>query len=112
MSATETVTRECGKCYGTGYIEAYAGIANGQCFTCGGSGNVFTTVAKEKANKAAAARRAKKNEARKEATVSSRIATRKANGWTLQEHHEDTCLCGEWEDCTKEYGVAADWASA
>lgn len=28
----------CGKCEGKGFLSHYAGIANGTCFSCGGSG--------------------------------------------------------------------------
>lgn len=30
----------CPKCNGSGYIDAYRGIANGVCFTCNGAGKV------------------------------------------------------------------------
>lgn len=40
-TATATqATCECYKCSGTGYIAAFAGIANGECFRCAGTGRV------------------------------------------------------------------------
>lgn len=35
---TKTVTCDCHKCGGSGYIAAFSGIANGTCFTCNGTG--------------------------------------------------------------------------
>ena len=35
-----TIKCECLKCGGSGYLAAFAGIANGICFTCVGSGIV------------------------------------------------------------------------
>ena len=45
----QTQTCECYKCGGSGYIQAFAGIANGVCFTCGGTGKV--AFRKTKVNK-------------------------------------------------------------
>jgi hypothetical protein len=35
-----TVTRNCPKCTGTGYLAIYAGIAAGVCFPCNGEGTI------------------------------------------------------------------------
>jgi len=37
---TQTTTCDCYKCGGSGFIQAFSGIANGVCFTCKGSGKV------------------------------------------------------------------------
>lgn len=39
---------ECLKCGGTGYIAAFANIANGDCFTCKGTGKVHYKPRKKK----------------------------------------------------------------
>lgn len=44
---TKTVTCDCPKCGGRGYIEAFSGIANGVCFTCNGAGKKTYKVGKE-----------------------------------------------------------------
>jgi len=36
--ASKSVTCDCPKCGGSGFIAAFSGIANGTCFTCMGSG--------------------------------------------------------------------------
>ena len=46
--ATATITCECWKCGGTGYIAAFSGIANGTCFKCNGSGKLTGKAAKPK----------------------------------------------------------------
>jgi len=43
----------CGKCDGTGRIEAFAHIHNGRCFACGGTGTVSTTSATDKGTRTA-----------------------------------------------------------
>jgi hypothetical protein len=42
-----TIKCECLKCGGSGYIAAFAGIANGICFTCAGSGTVEIKAARK-----------------------------------------------------------------
>lgn len=44
---TKTVTCDCPKCGGSGYIAAFSGIANGTCFTCMGAGKKTYKVGKE-----------------------------------------------------------------
>jgi hypothetical protein len=44
---SETKTCECYKCGGSGYIEAFSGIASGICFTCDGTGKVAFRVKKQ-----------------------------------------------------------------
>jgi hypothetical protein len=47
MLATKEIKMvECPKCAGSGYIPQYAGIANGVCFTCSGSGKIVYRVKK------------------------------------------------------------------
>lgn len=46
--AAATITCECWKCGGTGYIAAFSGIANGTCFKCNGSGKLTGKAAKPK----------------------------------------------------------------
>jgi hypothetical protein len=38
---------ECPKCGGSGYIQAFAGIANGTCFRCAGTGKVAYRASKK-----------------------------------------------------------------
>jgi len=38
---------ECGKCFGRGRINAFSHIANGVCFSCGGSGSLGTISREE-----------------------------------------------------------------
>lgn len=40
MTNATSNTCECYKCGGSGYIAAFAGIANGECFRCSGTGRV------------------------------------------------------------------------
>jgi hypothetical protein len=42
-----TIKCECLKCGGSGYIAAFAGIANGICFTCVGTGIVEIKAARK-----------------------------------------------------------------
>ena len=46
-SRKEKKTCECYKCGGSGFIEAFSGIANGICFTCGGTGKVALRIQKQ-----------------------------------------------------------------
>lgn len=45
--ASKKVTCDCHKCGGTGYIAAFAHIANGDCFTCKGTGKVTYRPSKQ-----------------------------------------------------------------
>lgn len=40
-AAPKLIACECHKCGGSGYIEAFSGIASGICFTCNGEGKVY-----------------------------------------------------------------------
>ena len=44
MNATTKIFDSCGKCDGTGVIQAFRHINNGMCYACNGSGQVTITV--------------------------------------------------------------------
>ncbi|QKO02927.1 hypothetical protein KDJ61_gp06 [Gordonia phage TZGordon] len=103
MSNTDTITRNCGKCAGTGRIQAFAGIDSGRCWDCNGAGAHTTTVGAEKRRKAAAKRRASKRMAAADQRIADEMRAFAAAGFTLREWHEDRCGCGgfcarEWND--------------
>lgn len=106
-TATQTVTRECLKCQGTGRLAAYAHVAAGVCFDCAGRGVFTTTVRKEAARKSAAARREAKREADRQARVLARIRSYKANGYTLEEYAAEVTVDGVASDAMR-----ADWSAA
>ena len=112
-TATDTITRECGKCAGTGTIQAFARVLAGRCFDCGGAGTITTTAKREAARKAAAKRRAAKAAAAAQATVDARMRDAKAAGMSLREYHDGVCGCGD--DCSRTWNVGAmgkDWDAA
>lgn len=89
---TETTTiRECGKCAGTGHIAAFAGIANGTCFSCKGAGGFATTEAKERRRVTAAARREAKRLAEAEARWAARLQDDFAAAANVDEFHDLRC---------------------
>lgn len=41
---------DCGKCSGTGFINAFSNYANGRCFQCDGSGKIALSELEKKAD--------------------------------------------------------------
>lgn len=101
----QLIRRPCSKCSGTGKIAAFARIANGDCFACAGLGYYETTVARETRRKADRARRAAARESRAAAAITARMATFKANGYTLEQYHDEHCGCGGF--CARTYNDGA-----
>lgn len=111
MSTTTTsdvIRRSCPKCGGSGKIRAFAHIAGGDCFDCSGDGYLVTTVARERRRQSAAARRAAKAEADREARQAARITAFAEAGGTLAEWHAQGCGCGQpGEGCARTWNDGA-----
>lgn len=101
----QLIRRPCVKCSGTGKIAAFSRIANGDCFDCAGLGYIDTTAAQEARRKAASARRAATRESKAAATIAARMATFKADGYTLEQYHDEHCNCGGF--CARTYNDGA-----
>lgn len=113
----QTITRECGKCQGRGKIAAFAGIANGDCFSCGGVGHFVTTEKKERARIAAAERRKAQREAteadRVERFIMGKIRESQEDGLTIREDHDTRCGCSyTGKPCDLSGKHAERWAAA
>lgn len=98
----EVIVRDCIKCRGTGQINAYAHVLGGMCFDCNGAGKFTTTVGKEKARNARAARADQKRKDEAHARWEADVRSRKAAGQTYADWHADCCLCGKPEGCNEE----------
>lgn len=116
-TTSDTITRTCGKCEGRGKIAAFAGIANGDCFACGGAGHFVTTEKREKARLAAAKRR----KARREATEAERVRNyiigkmreSQEAGLSIREDHDTRCGCSfQGKPCDISEKHLAYWAEA
>lgn len=108
MSTSQIIRRTCTKCAGTGKIQAFAHVAAGDCFDCSGQGEVVTTAARERARQSAAARRAAKAQADREARQAARIVAFAEAGGTLADWHAQVCGCGQsGEGCARTWNDGA-----
>ena len=73
-ASDETIFVPCAKCHGEGYIDIYANIANGVCFTCAGSKGRTTTVTAEAKRAAARAKRQAATAAKRKASMDAYAA--------------------------------------
>jgi hypothetical protein len=97
-ASIDTIWVQCTKCGGKGSIVAFGNIDAGRCWGCMGAGGRTSTAREEdrkaKARARAAAKRAAAEEARVEAFVTSYMTADIAAGRTIQESHDDRCMCG------------------